>query len=119
MEWLLDRWQEEYDNDVLEGEEMERYKIKEKILRRRRQILVHSCIYYRFNETLISDAKFDEWAYEMVDLQEKYPNISKETELYNDFKDFDGSTGFNLSITKSGVMSLAKRLIEMGEGSSE
>lgn len=71
--------------------------IMEKIKRRRRQIMVHSLIYYRMSTNLIDDKIFDKWAYELVDLQKNYPEESKEVELYDDFKDWDGSTGFNLN----------------------
>lgn len=71
--------------------------IMEKIKRRRRQIMVHSLIYYRLNNNLIDDKTFDKWAYELVDLQKQYPEESKAVELYEDFKDWDGTTGFNLN----------------------
>ena len=58
------------------------------IKRRRFQILVHSYIYYRLNDNIISNATFDQWANELIELQQKYPEISKNTELYDVFSDF-------------------------------
>jgi len=86
--------------------------IVEVITRRRRQILVHSCIYYRFGTSIINDATWDKWAYDLVDLQERYPAKSKEAELYDIFKDFDGSTGYHLPIGDPFLVMLAKRLIQ-------
>ena len=70
--------------------------IAELIKRRRLQILVHSAIYYDFDRNIIDDATWTKWANELVDLQSKYPDISKDVILHDEFKDFDGSTGFNL-----------------------
>lgn len=88
------------------------FDIVELITRRRRQVLVHSCIYYRFGTSIISDYKFDEWAYELVHLQKKYPAESKQAELYNMFKDFDGSTGYHLPLGDPWLVMLAKHLID-------
>ena len=38
------------------------------INRRERQILVHSCLYYQFNENLIQDHVYDAWSKELVEL---------------------------------------------------
>jgi len=87
-------------------------KIKELIRRRRRQILVHSCIYYRCGTSIVEDSTFDEWAYELVELQKNNPEISKSTLLYDEFKDFDGSTGFDLPTGEPWVVDKAYRLIK-------
>lgn len=71
--------------------------ICELIKRRRRQIMVHSFIYYRMGSSLINDKTFDKWAYELKDLQKQYPLESKNTELYEEFKDWDGTTGYYLN----------------------
>jgi NAD-dependent DNA ligase len=70
--------------------------VKELILRRRRQLLVHSCIYYRFGTSIIDDAQFDSWSYELVALQQSYPAFANEVEFAKEFKEFDGTTGFDL-----------------------
>ena len=67
---------------------MSREEIKELIKRRRFQILVHSFIYYRLNDNIISNEKFNDWALELIELQKKFPEISKEVELYIAFCDF-------------------------------
>ena len=83
------------------------------INRRRRQIMVHSVIYYRLGTSIIEDSLFDKWAYELVDLQNKYPNESAKADLYKEFKDWDGTTGFNLDYT--GFLDKAEYLLKIYE----
>jgi hypothetical protein len=94
-------------------------KIKEKITRRRKQILVHSCIYYRLNSNLISDHTYDEWAYELVKLQNKYPNLSSRCPHHKAFKDFSGDTGYHLPIGDNEVVNIALRLLEYSKKRSK
>ncbi|WP_413063073.1 DNA ligase LigA-related protein [Siminovitchia sp. 179-K 8D1 HS] len=70
--------------------------VKEKIKQRRRQIIVHSYIYYYLNNSVISDHIYDRWCNELVELQEKYPDIASECEFAEEFKGFTGETGFDL-----------------------
>ena len=81
------------------------------IHRRRLQITVHSCIYYRMNENIISDHQWAEWAKELVAAQERFPKVAEKQLWAEDFADFDGSTGFNLPINQAGVVRLAQRLL--------
>lgn len=72
-------------------------KIIELINQRRRQMIVHSIIYYRYGTSVISDTQFDKLAKELVVLQEKYPQESK-VAIYNEyFEDWDATTGFQLT----------------------
>lgn len=88
-------------------------KIAEIIQRRRLQVLVHSCIYYELNESIIDDKKFDSLARELVELQSQYPGIAK-TVIYSDvFDGFDGSTGFDLPIKDEWVVRKAKYLLRL------
>lgn len=70
--------------------------IAELINRRRRQILVHSFLYYQLNENIISDHTFDKWSKELADLQKQYPEESKAGVYADEFKTFDGSSGYDL-----------------------
>lgn len=85
--------------------------IKALIQRRRLQILVHSCIYYVFGSSLISDNQWKDWAVELVALQKANPKIANEVKYAKEFKGFDPSTGYNLPIREENVMSRALRLI--------
>ena len=86
--------------------------IAEKIQQRRYQLLIHSCIYYHLNQNIISDKQWDEWARELRDLQNQYPNISKQITLYEYFKDWDASTGAFLPITNDWVIMLSKKVLK-------
>lgn len=70
--------------------------IIELINRRKRQILVHSFLYYQMNTNIISDHTFDKWSSELAMLLLKYPEESKQTVYYDEFKEFDGSSGYDL-----------------------
>jgi len=87
--------------------------IKELITRRRRQILVHSAIYYRLNSSVISDHKFDEWCNELVELQDKHPEIASECPYNVSFHDFEGQTGYDLrEMGKHEIIATARALTE-------
>lgn len=90
---------------IFEGEEL---KIADLIQKRRLQLLIHSCIYYELNANVISDKQWDEWARELVKLQADYPAISKKVCMYEDFKDWDASTGAFLPIRTDEVKARAK-----------
>lgn len=87
--------------------------IRTRILRRRLQILVHSCIYYNFDRNLISDHRWNEWSRELVELQEKYPLIASRVDYAQAFEGFDGSTGFDLPIRNFEIMNKAQYLLNM------
>lgn len=82
--------------------------VAEKILQRRAQMLVHSCLYYEFDINIIPDTKWDEWARELVQLQKDYPEISKEVRWYEYFEDWDASTGAFLPLKDEWVIQKAK-----------
>jgi len=87
----------------------------ELIKRRRRQILVHSCIYYRFSESIISDYTYDQWARQLAKLQSDFPEEAAAAPLAEEFKDFDGEsvTGFSLPVHDPKIVGLAQYLIEL------
>lgn len=83
------------------------------MLRRRRQLLVHSVIYYRFNENLISDETWSKWALELEELQRDYPKIAAELPWAEEYADFDHSTGYNLPLSDPWAVHKAIQLIHM------
>lgn len=91
--------------------------IAELINRRRRQILVHSIIYYKYNDNIISDYTWSKWAKELVELQKTYPDTAKSCVFAKEFEDFDGSTGFNLPLENPWGVSKAWQLLKL-EGHS-
>lgn len=72
--------------------------ISELINRRRRQVLVHSVIYYEFNENLITDSTWSKWALELEELQRQYPEIAEKCVYADAFRNFDHSTGADLPL---------------------
>ena len=89
--------------------------VAEKIQQRRLQLLVHSCLYYELNQSIVPDVVWDKWAKELVQLQMDYPKIAKEVIWADAFEGFDGSTGFDLPIRDEWVMNKAKQLCKYGK----
>ena len=73
--------------------------------------MVHSIIYYRMNDNLISDNQWAEWALELEALQNKYPEIAKTCVYADGFEDFDHSTGCNLPLDDQWGVRTAEYLI--------
>lgn len=86
--------------------------IKEKIRQRRRQMLVHSYIYYELDDNIVSDAQWAKWAKELEQLQKNYPKESAEVEEYEQFKDWDGSSGAFLNFGEN-IKTVAKILLDI------
>lgn len=83
--------------------------IAEKIQQRRLQLLVHSCIYYKFNYNIIEDRTWDKWARELKQLQEHYPQIAEKVIWHEAFKDWDVSTGAFLPLDDEWVVKKARQ----------
>lgn len=87
--------------------------ISELINRRRRQILVHSVIYYKFDDNIISDYTWSQWALELHNLQQQYPQIAANCVYADEFKKFDPSTGFNLPLDDPWAVRKAHHLLSI------
>lgn len=68
--------------------------LPEKIRQRRAQMLVHSCIYYLYDDSLVSDHTWQQWADELVALQREH--LSPIGFYDAEFADWDASTGYHL-----------------------
>lgn len=88
--------------------------IKSEMLRRRKQILVHSCLYYQFNTNLIEDWQYDKIARRLAELQIAHSEISNNLGYHDkEFKGFGEDhcySGFNLSRNSPEVVTTAERL---------
>jgi len=87
--------------------------IAEKITQRRRQVWVHSVIYYRMDHSIISDSQWSKWAQELEDLQRDFPEIAAKCPHSDIFEDFDHSTGSNLPLDDPWVVNKARQLLRM------
>lgn len=83
------------------------------IQQRRCQMLIHSRIYYVLDENLITDAQFDEWGRELVQLQKDYPDIAKRICFAKAFEDWDASTGAFLPLQDEWVIRKAQQLLNI------
>lgn len=83
-----------------------------KIQQRRYQILVHSLLYYELDVNLVPDAKWAEWAKELAELQNNYPDIASRVIFADAFKGFDASTGFHLPFRDEQIVNIAYRLLK-------
>ena len=90
--------------------------VAETIQRLRLKILIHSCLYYEINKTLISDAQFDALAKQLVSLQKEHPAIASQVCFAEAFANFDGSTGFDLPIKDEWVIEKAKKILRLPKG---
>lgn len=82
----------------------------EMINRRRRQLHVHSIIYYHFNTTLVTDAVYDGWANQLVALHKQHPEFLHKGYLHMVFQDWTGDTGMHLPVRED-VLGLAAWLV--------
>lgn len=86
--------------------------VKEYIHRRRRQMLIHSFIYYRLNDNLVSDNIWQKWANQLRKIQEKYPQWKK-IGFYDDaFSDWNGDSGAFLPLGDPWIYIKAMKLLK-------
>jgi hypothetical protein len=86
------------------------------IVRRRRQILVHSILYYKYDRPLIADHVYDSWAQELIRLQAEHPEISEAVEYHRDaFGNFTSSTGYDLPLDDERANRVARDLLTYSE----
>lgn len=78
----------------------ENYRVACKIQQRRLQILVHSYIYYKLDDNIVSDSQWSSWAKELCIMEEAYPEIAKQVIYADQFETFDGSTGMDFVYDK-------------------
>lgn len=80
--------------------------------RRERQILVHSFLYYQMNTSIIPDYQFDQWSHELAEAMQEYPKEFAKSVYCRAFKDFDGSSGFDLPYSMPEIQNAGLRLIK-------
>lgn len=76
----------------------EKWELVHKISYWQRRIIVWSMLYYEFGIGVVSDARFDNTAHELVGLQRQATKEEQEGSTYwYAMYDFEGSTGFHLT----------------------
>lgn len=78
-------------------------------------MLVHSCIYYKMDQNIISDAQWSRWGTELADLQNRYPEISQQVRWAEAFEGWDGSSGAFLPLNDPWVVNKAQQLLHHQE----
>lgn len=101
----LDRFFEVQNDDEIKG----------KIRHRRSQILVHSCLYYEMNTSIVSDHIWQKWADELKLLQNENPDCCKIDFFDYEFCDWTGATGYHLPMLDPWVSSKARWLLQCHE----
>jgi NAD-dependent DNA ligase len=86
--------------------------IKARIRQRRAQMLVHSCIYYELNDSVVSDDQWQKWADELEKLQRENPDSIKIGFFDWEFRDWTGATGAHLNHREPWVLAKAKYVLE-------
>lgn len=93
------------------------------INRRENQILIHSAIYYRFNDNLLQDYQYDSIGKDLIELAHKYPKEFEASHHYEDFIEYVNSetpSGYNLPYSTIEVTSKAMLLLRLyGRKTSE
>ena len=74
-------------------------------------MLVNSYLYYKTEIAVVSDADWDKWAKELVQLQIDYPDIAEQVPYATEFATWDGTTGEFLPLNDEWVVRTAKHLI--------
>ena len=82
-----------------------------RITQLRHNILVHSCLYYRFNENIIADHKFDSMSKELAELQLQHSEVAAECVYHEYFVSFDGSSGYDLPYHLDEVIQRSLKLL--------
>lgn len=84
-----------------------------RIRKLRAMLLVNACIYYDYNDNLISDDLYDKLSYELADLQKRYPELINKIDFFDSaFSNFEGFTGYNLPYRDPWVRSKTYQLIK-------
>lgn len=89
--------------------------MESKVTQRRRQILVHSYLYYELNENVITDALWSKWAEELYALQAESPELAQSCPMAKEFENFDPSSGFYLNYRQPWIAKEAERLLKYRE----
>lgn len=86
--------------------------IRQEILMLRRQMLIHSCLYYELDESIITDHQWQDRANRLARIQTKYKN-PKVDFFDEEFEGWDGSSGYHLPLRHPWVVGKARQILEL------
>lgn len=86
--------------------------VRSLIQRRRLQLLVHSAIYYAYNESIVTDEQWKNWALELEQLQKDFPTEAAEAPYAESFQNFDHSTGYDLPFANPEISAKARWILK-------
>lgn len=89
----------------------------EAIMRRRRQMLLHSYLYYGADTHVVDDHTWTKWAQQLQRLQAKYGWKISWYDRY--FKDWNGSTGHHLPMNDHHIIRVAERVLTYYQSGAE
>lgn len=87
--------------------------ISARINQLRREVLIHSIIYYEYDDNLIDDHEWMRMANELYNLQNEYPDIAKKCVYADAYENFDPCTGHNLPLNDPWAVGKALYLLEL------
>jgi hypothetical protein len=87
--------------------------IQDIIKQRRAQMLIHSCIYYHLDETIVSDHRWQRWADELEKIQIDNPDKCEIGFFDYEFRNWDGATGNHLPHRHPWVFSKANYILDL------
>jgi len=85
----------------------------QEINHRERQVMVHAYLYYKLNKNLLEDDEYDKFSFDLDRLIKKYPEDFKKSVFYNDFKEFNPSSGYYLNYDQPWIRDKAFWLLEI------
>lgn len=85
--------------------------IKSLIRRRRSQMLIHSCLYYEMDDSIVSDHEWQMWADELEKLQSEHKDCCAIGFFDFEFRDWSGATGNHLPLRDPWVSGKAKQVL--------
>ena len=87
--------------------------LAEKIKQRRAQMLIHSYIYYRLDDNIVSDHQWQHWAFELAKLQNENPNECKIGFFDKEFEGWTGAHGgSHLPLNAPYVQRVGRRILD-------
>ena len=89
--------------------------IPEKIRQRRAQMLIHSCLYYQMDESIVDDHTWQWWADELTELQNEYPEHCSIGYFDKEFEGWDGSSGYHLPLRDPYVYRKAEYILRLNQ----